>query len=55
MASKRIGTRENPTSPLHSGIPYPENILREARQNLGFASLSDPWYSSDSKTLGGLD
>ena len=41
MASKRIGTRENLASPLHSGIPYPENILREARQNLGFASSCD--------------
>ena len=34
MAPKNTGTRENPSSPLHPGIPDPEQILKEARQRL---------------------
>ena len=34
MAPKKTGTRENPSSPLHRGIPDLEQILKEARQRL---------------------
>ena len=32
MATRRIGTRRKPTSPLHPGIPDPKHILKEARK-----------------------
>ena len=34
MASKKIGTRGNPSSPLNPGVSYPEELLRETRRNL---------------------
>ena len=39
MAPKKIGTRENSSSPLHPGIPDPEQILKEARQRLSSTPL----------------
>ena len=32
MATRKIGTRGKPTSPLHLGILDPEQILNEARK-----------------------
>ena len=32
MATRHIGTRGKPTSPLHLGVSDPEQILKEARQ-----------------------
>ena len=54
MDSKKIGTRVNPSSPLHLGVPGPEKILREARKNLVSTSSGGPQYSSASQTLGEL-
>ena len=34
MASKKIGTRGNPSSPLNPGVSDPEELLRETRRNL---------------------
>ena len=34
MASKKIGTRGNPSSPLNPGVSDPEQLLKEARRNL---------------------
>ena len=34
MASKKIGTRGNPSSPLNPGVSDPEQLLKEARKNL---------------------
>ena len=34
MASKSIGTRGNPSSPLNPGVSDPEHLLKEARRNL---------------------
>ena len=34
MASKNIGTRGNPSSPLNPGVSDPEQLLKEARRNL---------------------
>ena len=34
MASKKIGTRGNPSSPLNLGVLDPEQLLKEARRNL---------------------
>ena len=39
MASKRIGTRGNPSSPLNPGVLDPEQILKEARQRLSSTLL----------------
>ena len=38
MASKRIGTRGNPSSPLNPGVLNHEQILKEARQRLSSTS-----------------
>ena len=32
MATRKIGTRGRPTSPLHSGVSYLEKILKESIQ-----------------------
>ena len=32
MATRKIGTREKPTSPLHLDVTDPEQILKEARK-----------------------
>ena len=32
MATKKIGTRGKPTSPLHLGVSYLEQIFKEGRQ-----------------------
>ena len=32
MATRKIGTRGKPTSPLHLGVSDPEHILKEARK-----------------------
>ena len=32
MATRKIGTRGKPTSPLHLGVSNPEKIFKEARQ-----------------------
>ena len=34
MASRKIGTRGNPSSPLNPGVSDPEGLLRETRRNL---------------------
>ena len=34
MASRKIGTRGNPSSPLNLGVSDPEGLLREIRRNL---------------------
>ena len=34
VASKKIGTRGNPSSPLNPGVPDPEQLLKEARRRL---------------------
>ena len=34
MASRKIGTRGNPSSPLNPGVSNPEELLRETRRNL---------------------
>ena len=34
MASRKIGTRGNPSSPLNPGVSDPEELLRETRRNL---------------------
>ena len=34
MASKKIGTQGNPSSPLNPGVSDPEQLLKEARRNL---------------------
>ena len=34
MASKKIGTRGNPSSPLNPIVSDPEQLLRETRRNL---------------------
>ena len=34
MASNKIGTRGNPSSPLNPGVSNPEQLLKEARRNL---------------------
>ena len=39
VASKRIGTRGNPSSPLNPGVSDPEQILKEARRRLSSTSL----------------
>ena len=39
MASKRIGTRGNPSSPLNPRVSNPEQILKEARRRLSSTSL----------------
>ena len=39
VASKRIGTRGNPSSPLNSGVSYLEQILKEAWRRLSSTSL----------------
>ena len=39
MASKRIGTRGNTSSPLNPGVLDPEQILKEARRRLSSTSL----------------
>ena len=38
MAPKNVGTRENPSCPLHPGVPDPEKILRDSRQQLSSTS-----------------
>ena len=38
MAPKKDGTRENPLSPLHPGVPSLEKILRDARKQLSSTS-----------------
>ena len=47
MASRWIGTRGNPSSPLHSGVSNLERILREAKRKLDFSSSSSPQLSLD--------
>ena len=47
MASRRIGTRGNPSSPLHSGVSDLERILREAKRKPDFPSYSSHQHSSD--------
>ena len=47
VASRWIGTRGNPSSPLHSEVSNPERILREAKRKLYFPSSSSPQHSSD--------
>ena len=32
MATRNIGTRGKPTSPLHLGVSDPEHILKESRK-----------------------
>ena len=32
MATRKVGTRRRPTSPLHLGVSDPEKILKEARK-----------------------
>ena len=39
MASKNIGTRGNPASPLNPGVSDPEQLLKEVRRNLISTSL----------------
>ena len=39
VASKRIGTQGNPSSPLNQGVSDPEQILKEARWILSSTSL----------------
>ena len=39
VASKKIGTRGNPSSPLNPGVSDPEQILKEARRRLSSTSL----------------
>ena len=39
MAPKNTGTRANPSSPLHPGIPDPEKILKEYKQCLSYTPL----------------
>ena len=39
VASKRIGTQGNPSSPLNPGVSDPEQILKEARRRLSSTSL----------------
>ena len=46
MAPKKAGTRENPSSPLHPGVPDPEKILRDARQQLSSTSSGRFMYPS---------
>ena len=38
MAPEKAGTRANPSSPLHPGVPDPEQILRDARKPLSSTS-----------------
>ena len=47
VASIRIGTRGNPSSPPHSGVSDPERILREAKRKLDLPWSSSPQHSSD--------
>ena len=45
MGTKNIGTRVKPTSPLHSGVSNPKQILKEAikiRRSLFSPSLFTP-------------
>ena len=38
MAPTKAGPRENPSSPLHPGVPDLEKILRDARKQLSSTS-----------------
>ena len=38
MASKKIGTRGNPSSPLNPGVSDPKQLLKEARRRLSSTS-----------------
>ena len=42
MATRKIGTRGKPTSPLHLGVSDPKHILKEARQTRRY--LSSPYF-----------
>ena len=50
MASKGVGTRGNPSSPLHPTIPDLEKLLKEARQKLSSTSEGTHQYTSVSET-----
>ena len=45
VASRGVGTRSRPTSPLHSGVSDPEQILkttRKVRRSQSLPALCDP-------------
>ena len=45
MASRGVGTRNRPTSPLHSGVSEPEQILkttRKLKRSQSLPTLCDP-------------
>ena len=51
MATRGVGTRNIPTSPLHSGVSDLEHILkiaRKIRRSYSLPSLSDPEQLNDS-------
>ena len=50
MASKRVGTRGNPSYPLHLVVPDLEKLLKEARQKLSSTSEGTHQYTSVSET-----
>ena len=51
MATRGVGTRNRPTSPLHSGVSNPEQILKTTRKFRRSQSLP---ALCDSDQLGGL-